>query len=259
MSGLTFSLKPIVEAPRQLHLDAAHRILRYLKSSLGQGLFFPANRSLNFVVYCEADWGGCESTRWSTTSFFISLGGAPVSWRSKKQHVVARSSAEAEYRAMASTVSEVIWVRWLLSELGVPQPASTPLYWDNQAALHIAANPVFHERTKHVEMDCYFVRERVQSGHIVPLKFTSHLQLADLFTKGLGADRFRFLLSKLSVRVLPVSTCGGVLGRDNQTEAQPSTRLHADHVASPCTCVGCITIGNWCKGYINACNGHRPP
>ncbi|CAL1387707.1 unnamed protein product [Linum trigynum] len=191
-------LSHFVQAPRQLHLDAVHRILHYLKSSPGQGLFFPANRSLDLVAYCDADWGGCESTRRFTTGFFISLGGAPVSWRSKKQHVVARSSAKVEYRAMASKVSEVIWLRWLLSERGVPQPAATPLHCDNQAALHIAANPVFHERTKHVEIYSYFVRECVQSGHIVPLKVISHLQLADLFTKGLGADRFCFPLSKLS-------------------------------------------------------------
>ncbi|CAL1391854.1 unnamed protein product [Linum trigynum] len=116
--------------------------------------------------------------------------------------MVSRSSAEAEYRAMASTVSEVVWLRFLLTEFGVPQPCPTPLHCDNQATLHIAANPVFHERTKHVEMDCYFVRERVVSKEIAPVKIGSSSQLADIFTKALGTEQFQRLLCKLGIRDL---------------------------------------------------------
>lgn len=90
------------------------------------------------------------------TGYFIDIGGSPVSWRTKKQSVVARSSAEAEYRAMASSVCEIIWLRWLLCDLGAKQSDATVLMCDNNVARHIAANPVYHERTKHVEMDCYF-------------------------------------------------------------------------------------------------------
>ncbi|CAL1382140.1 unnamed protein product [Linum trigynum] len=111
----------------------------------------------DLVAYCDANWGGCESSRRSTTSYFITIGGVPASWSTKKQRVVAPSSVEAEYRAMASTVSEIVWLQWLLNELGAPRSVATPLYCDNQDALHIAANPIFHERTKHVKMDCYFV------------------------------------------------------------------------------------------------------
>ncbi|CAL1367579.1 unnamed protein product [Linum trigynum] len=167
-------LSQFVHAPTQAYMDAAQRILRYLKNAPGHGLFFPTASSLELIGYCDA-----ESTRRSTIGYVVTLGGAPISWRTKKQRVVARSSAETEYHAMASTVSEIIWLQWLLQELGAPQQGPTPLYCDNQAALHIAANPVFHERTKHVEMDCYFVRERVQSGDINPLKIGSHFQLAD--------------------------------------------------------------------------------
>ncbi|CAL1392356.1 unnamed protein product [Linum trigynum] len=188
-----------VADPKQEHFTAAARVLRYLKQSPGQGLFFPSHGSLQLEGFCDADWGGCALTRRSTTGYFIRLGAAPISWRTKKQSVVARSSAEAEYRSMATAVSELIWLRGLLVELGVPQTQSTPLHCDNQAALHIAANPVFHERTKHVEMDCHFVRERVQSGEILPIKINTRDQLADLFTKALGAERFRYLLRKLGI------------------------------------------------------------
>ncbi|CAL1355334.1 unnamed protein product [Linum trigynum] len=136
-------LSQFVHAPSQMHLDAAFRVLRYIKGSPGQGLFFPIDATLRLTAYCDADWGGSQRTRRSTTGYFITLGSAPISWRTKKQRVVARSSAEAEYRAMASTVREIIWLRWLLQELGVPQSGPTPLHCDNQAALHIANNRSF--------------------------------------------------------------------------------------------------------------------
>ncbi|CAH9128546.1 unnamed protein product [Cuscuta epithymum] len=103
---------------------------------------------------------------------------------------------------MAVTVSEILWLRWLLQDLTVNQIGPTPLYCDNQAARHIALNPVFHERTKHVEMDCYFVRERVASKEIQPVSISTTNQVADIFTKALGTDRFQFLRSKLGVRNL---------------------------------------------------------
>ncbi|CAL1360108.1 unnamed protein product [Linum trigynum] len=198
-------LSQAVHDPRQAHVDAAHRVLRYLKGSPGQGLFFSSAGSPDLTAFCDADWGGCQQTRRSTTGYFIQLGCSPISWRTKKQTVVARSSAEAEYRAMASAVSEIIWLRCLFRELGIVMASPTPLHCDNQAALHIAANPVFHERTKHVEMDCHFVRERVVSREIEPQKISTHDQLADMFTKGLGADQFSFLSSKLGLHNIHAS------------------------------------------------------
>lgn len=158
--NITFSvnlLSQFLSNPRQSHMDVAIRVLRYLKMTPGQGLFLPAAGNISLDAYCDADWGGCQFTRRSTTGYFITMGGAPVSWRSKKQTVVARSSAEAEYRAMANTASELLWMRWMLQDFGAHQFSPTPMFCDNQAERHIAVNPVFHERTKHVEMDCYFV------------------------------------------------------------------------------------------------------
>ncbi|KAJ9540013.1 hypothetical protein OSB04_026519 [Centaurea solstitialis] len=195
-------LSQFLSRPRQSHLDAATRVLRYLKLTAGQGIFLPSGGDLTLEAYCDADWGGCALTRRSSSGYFISLGGSPISWRTKKQSVVARSSAEAEYRAMATTVCEVLWLRWLLRDMRATQQGPTPLHCDNQAACHIANNPVYHERTKHVEMDCYFVREHVEMKDIETRPISTTHQVADVFTKALGADRFRFLVGKLGVRNL---------------------------------------------------------
>ncbi|KAD2804249.1 hypothetical protein E3N88_37626 [Mikania micrantha] len=199
-------LSQFVADPRQPHFDAALRVVRYLKTTLGQGILLPKEGGLKLVAYSDSDWMGCPFTRRSRTGYLLLLGGAPVSWKSKKQSVVSRSSAEAEYRAMAATVSEILWFRWLLTELDTPQESPTTLFCDNEAARHIANNPVFHERTKHVEMDCHFVRERVESKEVAPAFIQSHLQMADLFTKPLGGQQLKFLLDKLGISNLHAPT-----------------------------------------------------
>ncbi|KAJ0453901.1 putative RNA-directed DNA polymerase [Helianthus annuus] len=195
-----------VTDPRQNHMDAAIRVLRYLKSTPGQGILLPKEGGMNLLSYCDADWLGCPLSRKSRTGYLLSLRGAPISWKSKKQSVVSRSSVEAEYRAMATTVSKVIWARLMLSELDAKQVEPIVLFCDNQAARHIANNPVFHERTKHVEMDCYFVRERVESREVEPVYISSKNQVADLLTKALGAQHLNSLLSKLGIRNLDAPT-----------------------------------------------------
>nr|GEZ45992.1 putative reverse transcriptase, RNA-dependent DNA polymerase, Gag-polypeptide of LTR copia-type [Tanacetum cinerariifolium] len=185
--------------PRKIHLKAANHVLQYLKVTPGQGILISRSGDLALKAYCDTDWLGCSYMRRSCTGYFLLLGGKPISWKSKKQSVVSRYSAEAEYRAMASTVSEVLWVRWLLSELRIDTSSPTPLFCHNQASRHIANNPVFHERTKNVEMDCYFVRKRVNSKEIVPMHISSKLQIADLLTKGPTAHQLQLLLGKISI------------------------------------------------------------
>lgn len=100
---------------------------------------------------------------------------------------------------MASTISEILWFRWVLNELDTAQSVATPLFYDNEVSRHIANNPVFHERTKHVEMDCHFFRERVESNEIKPIHIESGNKIVDLLMKTLSGYQFKFLLDKFGI------------------------------------------------------------
>nr|CAD1839764.1 unnamed protein product [Ananas comosus var. bracteatus] len=139
------TLSQCMQQPRRPHLDAMHRLVRYLKEAPGQGLFFPSQGKLKLISYCDADWAGCPTTRRSMTGYCIFLRSELVSWKSKKQATVSRSSAEAEYRSMAAVTCELTWLRYLLRDLRIEHPEPVRLFCDNQAAIHIAANPIYHE------------------------------------------------------------------------------------------------------------------
>ena len=112
---------------------------------------------LQLTAYVDADWAGCQDTRQSTTGWCMYLGNSFISWKYKKQEHVSRSSTEAEYRAMSSAYSKILWLRGLFSELGFAQTSPTSLHADNIGAIRITENLVFHERTKHIEVDCHFI------------------------------------------------------------------------------------------------------
>ncbi|BBG96552.1 transposable element gene [Prunus dulcis] len=140
--------KPIHAFSSINSLQAVKWILRYLKGSIGRGILMRKNGNNQIIGYSDADCAGCQIDQKSTTGYCTFVGGNLVTWKSKKQSVVARSSADAEYRAMAAVSCELIWVQGLLNDLGFKDPHPMTLFCDNQAAIHIASNPVFHERTK---------------------------------------------------------------------------------------------------------------
>jgi hypothetical protein len=157
---ITFAVSVVsqfLNAPCVDHWNAVIRILKYIKSAPGKGLLYENKGNTQVVGYSDADWAGSPADRRSTSGYCVLIGGNLISWRSKKQNIVARSSAEAEYRAMAATTCELTWLRQLLQQLKLADVKTMKLICDNQAALHIASNPVFHERTKHIEIDCHFV------------------------------------------------------------------------------------------------------
>lgn len=140
---------------------AAKRILRYLKGILHHGLHIRHSDNLSLIGYSDADWACCPDDRRSIGGYCIYFGDTLISWSSKKQTVVSRSSTESEYRALAQTTAKIIWVEYLLKEMEF-KPTFVPVIWcDNMSTGALASNPVFHARTKHIELDLHFVRDRV--------------------------------------------------------------------------------------------------
>jgi len=194
--------------PREPHLAALKRILRYVRGTLDLGLLLRPCAQSDLVVYSDADWAGCPDTRRLTSGYAVFLGDNLISWSSKRQHTVSRSSAEAEYRAVANAVAEVTWLRQLLSELHSPLHKTTLVYCDNISAVYMSSNPVQHQRTKHVEIDLHFVRERVALGDVRVLHVPTTSQFADIFTKGLPTSVFTEFRSSLNIRSSDASTAG---------------------------------------------------
>ncbi|KAL2242369.1 UNVERIFIED_CONTAM: Retrovirus-related Pol polyprotein from transposon RE1 [Sesamum indicum] len=206
-------LSQYVNRPCEAHWKAALHVVRYLKGSPSLGLFFPAANSLELQAFCDADWASCPDSRRSLTGFCVFLGPALLSWKTKKQSTVSRSTAEAEYRSLAATVCELRWLSYLLADFGVSVTLPISLSCDNKAAVHILANPVFHERTKHIEIDCHVVRDAYKDGFIMPVLVRSLAQIADIFTKSVSVKLFSSFISKLGlVCFAPVPTCGGAVG-----------------------------------------------
>uniref|UniRef100_A0A2N9IBP6 Reverse transcriptase Ty1/copia-type domain-containing protein n=1 Tax=Fagus sylvatica TaxID=28930 RepID=A0A2N9IBP6_FAGSY len=188
-----------LSAPHSTHYAAVLHILRYIKGTMFHGLHFSAHSTLDLCAYSDADWAGDPTDRRSTTGFCFFLGDSLISWRSKKQHIVSRSSTEAEYRALADTTSELLALRWLLEDMGVTHSSPTVIHCDNRSAIQIAHNDVFHERTKHIEIDCHLVRHHLSAGILHLLPVSSSDQTADIFTKTFPPGRFRDLVSKLKM------------------------------------------------------------
>ncbi|KAG7552168.1 Integrase catalytic core [Arabidopsis thaliana x Arabidopsis arenosa] len=193
-------------APKASHLKAAYKVIHYLKGTIGLGLFYSATSDLCLKAYTDADWNSCKDSRRSTSGYCMFLGNSLISWKSRKQDVCSASSAESEYRAMAMGSKEIAWLVKLLNEFQVPQNKPVPLFCDSTAAIHIANNSVFHERTKHVENDCHITRDRIDQGLLKTLHVQTTNQIADALTKPLYPALFQSLIGKMSLLSIYVSS-----------------------------------------------------
>ncbi|KAM3294017.1 hypothetical protein ACQJBY_037111 [Aegilops geniculata] len=179
-----------LHVPRTSHWSAVKHILRYICFTASYGLLLQPAPSYEISAFSDADWAGCPDDRRSTGGYAVFLGPNLIAWNARKQATVSRISTEAEYKVVADATAEIIWVQSLLRELRVPSAHSPVLWCDNIGATYLSSNPVFHARTKHIEVDYHFVRERV-AQKLLSIKFISSKdQLADIFTKPLPQSQF---------------------------------------------------------------------
>ncbi|GJU27518.1 retrovirus-related pol polyprotein from transposon TNT 1-94 [Tanacetum coccineum] len=203
-------LSQFTQNPHTSHLQALHRVIRYIKLSPGQGLFLPRHNPAILHAYCDSDWANCPNSRRSITGFGIFLGNTLISWHSKKQPVVSRSSTEAEYRALADYSCEITWLISQLKDLSIFVTTPVRILCDNISTIALASNPVQHARTKHIELDCHFVRDKIKAGQI------QVSYVPTMATKALTTYPYRQCLSKLGMcdpYTLPA--CGGMLIRSS--------------------------------------------
>lgn len=200
--NISFSVNKVcqyLQQPTVDHWSAVKRILRYIQGTVSLGLKINRSASTLISAFSDADWAGCVDDRRSTGGFAVFLGSNLVSWSARKQATVSRSSTEAEYKALANATAEVMWIRKLLDEIGIKQPNAARLWCDNLGATYLSANPVFHARTKHIEIDFHFVREQV-AQKLLDIRFIStDDQVADGFTKALPVRRLEMFKNNLNL------------------------------------------------------------
>nr|GEY17108.1 ribonuclease H-like domain-containing protein [Tanacetum cinerariifolium] len=182
------------------HFDIALRFLKYLKLNPGFGVQFVKRHSgFDIKAFSYSDWAKCPVTRRSVSGYCVFVNGCLVSWKSKKQVTLSKSSTEAEYMSMATATCEIMWIVKIMSDLNIKNMLPAKLYCDNKAAMQIAANPVMHEKTKHFDLDVHFIREKVCSGLIKTVKVESKDNVADILTKAFGSFQHGFLTKKFGM------------------------------------------------------------
>ena len=197
--------------PWSTHYAVVLRILRYLKGTLFYGLFYSAQSPLVLCIFSDVNWTGDPTDRRSTIGYCFLLSCSLIFWQSKKQTHVARSSTEVEYRALVDTTSELLWLQWLLKDLGVFTSSATPLYCDNQSAIHIAHNDVFHEWAKHIKFNFHFIRYHLVHSAFKLISIFSIDQLVDIFTKSHPKGCLCDLVDNLNLVSYPPWVWGGLL------------------------------------------------
>ncbi|GME82246.1 unnamed protein product [[Candida] boidinii] len=193
-------LSRYIKDPKEIHMKAAKQVLRYVSGTLDFGLTYRHTGSFQLFGFCDADWANDKVDRTSNTGYVFKLSDAPISWRSKKQATVAQSSTEAEYLALGDAVRELLWLRQLLQQLPVHTTGNPILYEDNNGCILLAAHPVFHSRTKHIDVRHHFLREHLAKGDFDLVHVGTNHMAADMLTKPLGKVKFVQLCQLLGVK-----------------------------------------------------------
>ncbi|XP_057771060.1 secreted RxLR effector protein 161-like [Salvia miltiorrhiza] len=192
-------LSQFLTSPSLVHWNACKHLLRYLKGITHLKLQFQPSSSSMIEGYSDAEWESCPDDRRSTGGHCIFLGSNLVTWSAKKQEVVSCSNAESEYRSMANATTDIVWLKSLCAELSLSLHSPHRLWCDNASALALANNPVFHARTKHIEVDVHYIQEKISDNTIEVGHVPSSDQIVDVFTKPLAEPRFCLLRDRLNL------------------------------------------------------------
>ena len=199
ISAAVGALSQFMTNPSETHWTGVKRILRYLRGTSNYGLVYDGSGYNELYGFSDADWAGDVNTRRSTSGYVNKFGNSTITWCSRRQATVAKSSTEAEYVSLSAATQEIIWLRRLFDSLGVHSDSPTKIYEDNQGAIDISKNPKHHDRTKHIDVCHHFVRERVTSNEVAVIYCPTEDMTADIMTKGLGAIKFQRFRNSLGV------------------------------------------------------------
>jgi hypothetical protein len=206
-------------SPGREHWEAAKRAVVYLKSTKDGALSYSGDEGTTLVGYCDSDFAMCPDTSKSTTGWVLLLAGGAVAWKSKKQPVVAQSTAEAEYVAASDACMQIVWAREFLAEVGFEQKEPTVLFVDNQSTIELTKDPVFHDRTKHIKRRFHFIRQCVEERSVRVLHISTKDNISDLLTKPLARDRHTLLNGRAGLQLGTRSGSVAIQGRGARGDA----------------------------------------
>ncbi|CAL2238905.1 unnamed protein product [Prunus armeniaca] len=186
--------------PTKKHMGTAKRVLRYIQGTIDFGIVFEKGKETTLIGYCDSDWAGSEDDMRSTSVYAFTLGSGVFSWASIKQNTVALSTAEAEYVSATEATSQAKWLRFVLEDFGEEQIEGTQIMCDNTSAIAMAKNPVFHQKSRHINRKFHFIREAIQAKEIELVYCRTDEQIADILTKALPKDRLAYLRELLGVK-----------------------------------------------------------
>ncbi|GJP86850.1 hypothetical protein CLOP_g16824 [Closterium sp. NIES-67] len=195
-------LSKVASCPKMFHLQAAKRVLRYLKGGVNSGIFFQTQpqSQVQLVGFSDADYAGDSASRRSHSGYVFCLNGAAISWQSKRQPVVALSTTESEYISLCQCIQEGVWLRRLFGEFGHDHAGGVPVFVDNQSAIALAQNACLHGRTKHMQVRWHFIREMVAAGEVILQWCPTNRQAADILTKSLPFERHGVCMTLLGMQ-----------------------------------------------------------